>query len=585
MGNPAKVSRTSKVSGPTPDERRAVERIYAYSRGVLDGSLIACQKVKQACRRFEADLERSRSDPAYPWVFDEALAARPIRYIEKFLAPTKGRYQKMSLLPWECFVEGNLYGWVHKETRLRRFREGLIVVGKKNGKSTIMAGNAAYGASADGENGADVYVLANSKEQAGQVFDTCRTQIMGSPTLRKAFKPLRSELRYERTNSVIRRLANDSSKLDGLNPHMAIFDEIHEYKDFRLINVITNGMAERRQPLSLYITTMGEVLDGPLTMMYDRFTSAMNGLLPENVADRMFCYIAELDSVEEIDTPEMWIKANPSMGVLINLEQMKSDWEVAKLAPSTRAYFITKRMNLMADSSEAGFLDADVINRNRRIVPMEALEGQLCYGGYDLSSREDFSAAALEFRLDDGSYFWLQHSWVPRRKVELAQEKIDYYNWALLGSLTIVEGEYIDQKMIYDWFMAQQTHYKIQVIGYDPYNAQWLNAELAKQFQTEIVRQGPLTLNDPMKDVREKMLDGRIAHNNDPMLRWYLSNVRLRNDYRDKDKENWMPTKRNRFRKIDGFMACLDAHTVGMQAPTPISGGDMRIRMISLDDI
>jgi phage terminase large subunit-like protein len=572
------------ASTTSNEERLAIYRIMGYAGDAISGKQIACEKAKQACRRFMGDLEKSQNDPAYPWRFDEALAARPIRFIEKYMKPTKGRYQQMELMPWECFVEGNLYGWVSKETGLRRFREGLILIAKKNGKSTIMAGNAAFGASADGENGPEIYVLANSKEQAGQVFETCRTQIMASPVLRKEFTPLRSELRYDKKNGVIRRLASDSTKLDGLNPHMGIFDEIHEYRDYRLINVIRNGMAERAQPLAIYISTMGEVLDGPLMQMYDRFTGAMNGTIPHEAADSMFCYICELDSQSEIDLPEMWAKANPSMGVLINLAQMKNDWAVAKLTPRERSYFITKRMNLMADTSEAGFADAEVINRNQRVVDMSELEGRSCYGGFDLSSREDFTAAALEFELDDGSYFWLCHSWVPRRKVDLAQEKIDYYQWALEGYLTIVDGEYIDQRMIGDWFAAQQAHYRILTIGYDPFNAQWLNTELAKTFKTEIVRQGPQTFNDPMKDVREKLLDGRIIHNNDRMLRWYVGNVRLRNDYRDKEKENWYPVKKNRYRKIDGFMACMNAHIIQMQAPPVLQPGAMKIRLLNLDD-
>lgn len=562
----------------TTEVRHAVDRIHGYARDVLAGKIVACEKVKMACRRFHDDIARSGRDPTYPWVFDPVTAARPIRFMERYLRPTKGNYASMALLPWECFVEGNIYGWIHKETGLRRYREALIIIAKKNGKSTLMAGNASYGATKDDERGADIYLLANSKEQAGLVYETARVQIMDSPVLRKSFRALRSELIYDETNSTIRRLASDSRKLDGLNPHMAIFDEIHEYRDFKLINVIKNGMANRRQPLSLYITTMGSVLDGPLMQYYDRFTRAMSGAMTGKAADSLFCFIAELDSVAEIDQPEMWIKANPSMGELIDLEAMQLEWDSAKQTPSERAYFITKRLNLMADTSEAGYLDAEVINRSTGVVPLEELEGRQCYGGYDLSSREDFTAAALEFPLDDGRYYWLCHSWVPRRKVELAQERIEYYQWALKGYLTIVDGEYIQQAQIDEWFRRMGERYRIQVIGYDPYNAQWLNAQLAQTYKTEIVRQGPLTLNDPMKDVREKMLDGRIVHNNDEMLRWYLSNVRLRNDYQDVAKENWMPVKRNRYRKIDGFMACLNAHCVGMQAPMIAAPGSYNIQ-------
>ncbi len=565
------------------ETQRAMERVNGYVRDVLSEKQIACQKVQQACRRHLNDLERAERDPAYPWVFDERKAARPIRFMERYLRPTKGTQSKMELMPWECFVEASLYGWVSRETGLRRYREGLIGLGRKNGKSTLMSGNSSYGATKDGEYGADIFLLANSRAQAGIVYETCRSQILASPVLRGSFRALRSALYYDATQSSIQTLSSDSHKQDGLNPHMAIFDEIHESKDFKLFNVMRNGMGARSQPLMLYITTMGTVLDGPLAQYYDRFTKAMDGTLPAEIGDRMFMFFAELDSLSEIDQPDMWVKANPSLGVLIDPKQMRLDWERAKLVPSERADFITKRFNIMVDASEASFLDAEVINRNRRKVDMASLEGRCCTAGYDLSCREDFTAAALEFELDDGSFFWLQHSWVPRRKVDLAQERVEYYSWAMRGYLTIVEGEYVEQKQILEWFAQQKKHYKILAIGYDPWNAQWLNAELEKQFKTQAIRPGPLTLNDPMKDVREKMLDGRIIHNDDEMLRWYMHNVRLRNDYRDRDKENWVPVKRSRYKKIDGFMACLTAHAVTISSAPQPKPGDMRIRIIDLD--
>ena len=144
-----------------------------YARQAVSGEITVCEKTRMACRRFLDDLERSRTDPAYPWIFDEHKAARPVDFMEKFLTPTKGDYDSMELMPWQCFIECNLFGWVDRQSGLRRFREGLILVGTGNGKSTMMAGNATFGACKDGERGADVYLLANSKEQAGIVFNEC----------------------------------------------------------------------------------------------------------------------------------------------------------------------------------------------------------------------------------------------------------------------------------------------------------------------------------------------------------------------------------------------------------------------------
>ena len=559
-----------------------IERCMRYARGAVDGTLTVCRKTRLACQRFLDDLERSK-DPAYPWVFDEHKAARPVTFIEHFLRPTKGDYDKMELMDWQCFIECNLYGWVGKADGYRRFREALILVGTGNGKSTMMAGNATFLACKDGEPGPDIYLLANSKEQAGIVFGECKAQIEASPSLAARFRTLRDGLYYDKANAKIAHRSSDSGKLDGLNPHGAIFDEIHEYRDFKLLNIINRKTVKRRQPLSIYITTMGYVIDGPLAYYYGVFTDAMNGTLPQATADRMFAYIAELDPEDDVEDSSTWIKANPGMGVVLQLNDLEEKWARNKMVPSERADFICKQLNIMVNADDMAFVQPEVIRRNNGVIQMESLLGRRCYGGFDLSNREDFTAAALEFPLDDGRVFVLLHSWVPRRKVDLDQEKIDYYGLAMKGYLTIVDGEYIQQEDVYDWFMAQSNLYEIVTIGYDPANATRLRQMLETRFDCQVVRQGPITLNDPMKDIKELLIGGKVVTNNDPMMVWYTDNVRLSGERRHVDKENWMPTKRNKFRKIDGFMAWLDAHCVRIQKePAGIIQTAPRVRVVDL---
>lgn len=545
----------------------AVDRLNQYVEDVLSGRIVACEKVQMACERHKRDIKNSEA-PGYPWRFDCVLASRPIDFMEKFVKPTKGKYDRLTLMGWQCFVLGSLYGWVSKKTGLRRFREALVLVGRGNGKTTFAAGLPPYAASKDFEPGAEVYLLANSKEQAKICYEMCFEQVRASPYLRGHFRALRDGMFYDKTNSLIRPRASDSRKLDGLNAHLAVFDEIHEYRDYKLINVIQRSHNKRSQPLDLYISTMGYVLDGPLMDFYGRFTDAMqeNPPFPQPVADSMFAYICEIDKNDRVDDESCWIKANPSLGVLLDMNTLRLDYERARGTPRMLADFITKQLNVMVDAADATFVDAEVIGRNKKTIDPDALLGRRCYGGFDLSSREDFTAAALLFPLDDGSFYVMHHSWVPRAKVEKDNEKIDYYGWAMQGYLTIVDGEYVQQEMVYDWFCDKVKDYAIQGIGYDPANAVTLTRMLKERgFECEIIRQGPLTLNDPMKDLREQLLAGKIITNNDPMLRWYLNNVRLRNDYRDREKENWMPTKKNRYRKIDGFMAWLDAHALYMR--------------------
>lgn len=495
-------------------------------------------------------------------------------FMERFLKPTKGDYESLTLMDWQCFCQCQIYGWVSKETGYRRYREALILVATGNGKSTMVSGNATYAASKDGERGANVYLLANSREQAHIVFDECKSQIEASPLLSRNFRTTLYGIYHDPTQSSIATRSTDSKKLDGLNPHLAIFDEIHEYRDFKLINIFNRKKVKRKQPLTLYITTMGTVIDGPLAYYYGLFSDALTeGKLPPEVADRLFAFICELDATDSVDDTSKWIKANPSLGVLLDKQELINTWEKNKLIPAERADFICKQLNIMVNADDMAYVQPEIIKRNSAVINPEMLRGRQCFGGFDLSSREDFTAAALEFPLDDGRYFVKLHTWVPRRKADLNQEKIDYYNLALRGDLTIVDGEYIDQSEVYKWFMQMAREYEIVSIGYDPANATTLRQLLQSAgFDCRVVRQGPMTLNDPMKDIKEKLMDGVIVHNNDPMFNWFLDNVRISNERRHTDKENWMPMKRNRFRKIDGFMAFLDAHTVMMER-NPAGGG------------
>ena len=575
------------TTASTTSKTAVLDRLYGYPDDVIAGRIITSHKVRLACERFKRELDRSKHDPDYPWAFDETLAARPSEFMERYLRPTKGNYDSMTLMPWQCFCEGNMFGWVDKETRLRRFREALILGGRGIGKTTLIAGNATYGASKDGERGADVFLLANAKDQAKIGFEECFKQIKASPALRSRFRLTREGIFYDATNSTIKARASDSSTLDGLNPYLAIFDEIHEYKVWKLIDVVRRGMIKRTQPLTIYITTMGTVLDGVLTQLYALFSDALEeGILPASVADRLFAYICEMDPGDDLDDSDLWIKANPSMDVLQNREELEREWERAKLVPQNKADFITKQLCVTVDSSEAAYLPVEILDRNRDTIDMEQLLGRMCYGGYDLSSREDFTAAVLLFPLDDGRWFVLHHSWTTRRKAELDNEKIDYNHFAMLGLLTICDGDYVPQDEVFKWFKAMAGAngiYEVLAIGYDPANAVWCNRALeAEGFATEVVRQGPLTLNDPMKSFREAMMDGRIVTNNDPLLRWYMHNVRLRNNYLDKEKENWMPTKTNRYRKIDGFAALIDAwcvaqHNMPTYTINPDDIGDIEV--------
>src|SRR5690625_478558 len=524
-----------------------------YAEMLIDGTIIASKKNILAAKRHIRDLGRQGTKD-FPWIFVEEKAHRPIRFIEKFCRPSKGNFKRLVIQPWQHYAIGSTYGWVHKDTGVRRFRESIVFVARKNGKSTKISGVSLYSASKDGENGADVYLLANTKQQAGIVYEEAQKMVKSSPRLRRQFRAKRDEITYPMTMSKIEHRASDSDKLDGLNTHFGVFDEIHEFKDYKLINVIKNSRGSRTQPLIMYITTAGYQLDGPLVDYYEDANDVLNEILED---ERTFYYMAELDDASDMYNPLSWIKANPNIGVSLDLEIMIEDWKKAQTKPEEKTDYITKQFNMFVRSGAQPFIESEILRRNREHIDLEDLRGMNAIGGYDLSDSEDFTSACLECDLGDGRVFILSHSWLPESKVIANNEKIPYREYEELGYLTIVEGEYIKKEYVEDWFIAMSKIYNIELVAFDEAKAFRLNESMKNHgFVTEKVKQTPMVLGPAVDDLREMFIDGKIVFNEDRLFRWYINNVKIKPD---RHKNN-MPTKQSRYRKIDGFAAFLNAH-------------------------
>lgn len=526
-----------------------------YAKLVIQGEIIANKWVKLACERHLKDLKRSKEDSNFPWEFDEEKGWRPIRFIEKKCHPTKGSFKHLVMQPWQHFVVGSMFGWVNKETGVRRYRESLIFVARKNGKTELESGLADYMAGFDGENGPNVYFLANSQKQASLLYEGSRTMIQKSPWLSDRFVPNRSEIRYPKTGGKILAMSAEKNNKDGENVHFAVFDEIHEYQDYSLINVMRNSRGTRKQPLIVYITTAGYVLDGPLVDMVDQGHDTLDNY-EDDINNRTFYYLASLDDKEEVNDPKMWVKANPNIG-LMQLADMITDFQNERRVPAQFADWLTKRFNIFSEVDELSYITPEILQKNTRHLDLEELRGRECVGGYDLSDTEDFTSACLEFPLDDGGVFILEHSWIPHARYERDKNPERIRKWEHDGEVTIIPGDYVDYSYVLDWFNEQAQKYDITIIRYDPAKAIRLNKELEEAgFETDKVRQGFFTLGGAMQNFKELLLDGKVVFNEQSMFKWYLNNVHLRQDRND----NWLPTKTSQSRKIDGFAAALDAH-------------------------
>lgn len=422
-------------------------------------------------------------------------------------------------------------------------------------KTTVESGLADYMAGFDGENGANIYFLANSQKQSSILFNEAKNMIDSSPWLRERFQTTRSEIRYPKTHGTIVAMSAEKKDKDGENLSFGVFDEIHEYEDYDLINVMKRSRGTRKQPLIVYITTAGTVLDGPLVDMIDAGHDCLKNL-DQNVDERTFYFLASLDNKEEIYDPRMWVKANPNLG-LMQFDGLIGDFQHDMRSPRELADWVTKQFNIFAETDDLSFITPETLKKNNRHIDLKTLEGMDCIGGYDLSETEDFTSACLEFPLDDGSVFILEHSWIPHARYERDKNPERIRMWEKAGEITIIPGDYVDYSYVLDWFNEMSKKYNILQINYDPAKALRLNKELEfAGFSTEVVRQGFFTLGGPMQNFKELLLGGRVIFNEQSMFKWYLNNVRLRKDRND----NWLPTKSSRSRKIDGFAAALDAH-------------------------
>lgn len=549
-----------------------------YAKMVVEGSIPVSKPNMLACKRHLHDLEIQGTDD-FPWVFDEEKAHRPIRFIEQKCSPSKGARSQLVMQPWQHFAIGSLFGWVHRDTGIRRYREGLVFVGRKNGKTTLQSGLADYMAGFDGERGANIYFLANSQSQANILFEESKSMIQSSEFLSKRFKVMSRQIIHTKSKSKMVAMSSEKKDKDGENVHFAVFDEIHEYQDTDLISLMKQARGTRTQPLIMFITTAGKVLDGPLMDYIEQGEEVLSDY-DSHLDDRFFYYLARLDDPDEADNPEMWVKANPNM-CLMEIPNLISDYKSDKRIPAEYANWLTKQFNIFSSTDELSFVTPEIINKNTRTIPSASILGRYCVGGYDLSETEDFTSAGLEFPLDDGSVFWLNKSWIPESRFKLDKNQDRLREWEKQGYLEIIPEDYVQYEYVYDWFVEQSKKYKIQQINYDPNKALFLNQALKdKGFKTEVVKQGFVTLGGPMQNIKELLLDGKLITNNNRMFRWYLNNVKLVTDRNN----NWMPTKQSRNRKIDGFAAFLTAHaTVVKNLNTNPTRG--RVKFVSFKDL
>lgn len=525
-----------------------------YAHDVIDGKIVAGRWVRLACERHFKDLETGHERGL---IFNHDEAMKHIQFIERFICHTVGKFagQKFIPLAWQQFLLWQLFGW-HREDGTRRFNYLFLCVGRKNGKSTLLAAIALNYLIFEKEHAAGVYFCATKRDQAKISFDEAARMVKRSPELRSRAKTYVNRIVVNETSSAAHVLSSDRDSLDGLNISFAGVDEYHAHKSDAVFNVLKSGMGSRKNPLHCTITTAGLDKNVPCYSWQKTCQDVLKGLKDD---DALFPLLFTLDNDDDWKDQNTWIKANPSLNETISIEYLQKQCvQAINQGGTLEVEFKTKHLNEWVSASRTWIQD-EIWSAN--YDESIDLRGRVCYGGLDLASVSDITSLCLAFPIEDGSIHVRSWHWLPAEQVDHVLNSNAahiYRQFKKDGNIILTPGNvtdydsirrtitgvhFVDGRAAFDE-NCLMNKYKIKAIGFDRYNS----TQIASQLIDDGVKlnpfgQGFVSMSAPTKEFEIKVRTGKLHHNDDPVLRWSLSNVLLRRDPAgnikvDKEKSN-----------------------------------------------
>lgn len=535
--------------------------VREYWRKIESGEIVTSRRVKAVYGRLMEEMDSPAADS--PYYFDEETGERPIIFIERFCKQSQGTLGaplRLELFQ-KAFIQ-TLFGWLLKETGYRRFRETLFLVGRKNGKSTLLAALALYMLVADYEGAAEIYSVATKKDQARKTLTEAVNMVKQSPELRAIIKKRRNDIYFPATASTFEALASDSNTLDGLNSHAVIIDELHAIRDRNLYEVMKQSTSSRRQPLVIMITTSGTVRESVFDNLYGLACDIADGKVTE---DTFLPVLYELDARAEWTDPQAWIKANPGLGTIKQYATLAAFVERAKKNPEDLPGVLCKDFNVPETSASVWLSFEDI--KNDATFTMQDVYNTYAIGGCDLSATTDLTCATLLIRRsrEDDTVYVLQHYFIPQKRIDQLDEhntqEAPYKIWAERELLTICDGARVDYSAVTTWFCQMRDEFKIDAfaVGYDRALAgYWVDEMKSNGFDMRAVAQGPFTWSQPMREMGAAFADKKVNYNRNPVLVWCLSNTAVKKS----GVNNIQPVKVSDRRRIDGAVSLLNAWVI-----------------------
>ena len=491
--------------------------------------------------------------------YDKKKADRAVTFIEN-LCHTKGKWAGTPfwLLPWQEQLIRDIFGIVKPDGN-RQFRTAFVEICKKVGKSELAAAVALYLLYADNEPSAEVYGAAADRQQASIVFDVAKQMVEMSPALMKRSKLMGATKRIVTYSNAgyYQVLSAEVGGKHGFSVSGLVFDEIHTQPNRQLYDVLTKGSSDARQnPLHFIITTAG---NDRHSIAYELHTKAVDILEGRRVDPTFYPVVYGLKDDEDWEDEENWYKVNPSLGYTVDIERLRDAYREAKQNPADEITFKWLRCNMWVSSTVAWIPDA-IYMRGNESIEAASLEGRDCYAGLDLSSTGDITALVLIFPPRDENekyvllpYFWIPEETIPRR---VKANSVPYDIWEKQGYIMSTEGNVIHYDFIEKFIIYLSEKYHILEIAVDRWNATQMIQNLEGEGFTIVpFGQGFSSMSAPTKEFYRLLMEGRIIHGGNPVLRWMAGNVVIDTD----PAGNIKVTKAKSKEKIDGIVAAIMA--------------------------
>ena len=505
-----------------------------------------------------ADRPKKRRAPAKgtqpEFHFDEHAADLAVRFFERLLVHVEGEWagEPFILQPWERDdIIRPLFGWKRADGT-RKYRRAYIEIPRKNGKSTLAAGIALYLLYMDDEPAAQVLGAAADRDQAAIVFDLAKSMVQASSVLSSRAKTYRRSIVVPATASVYRVLSADVKTKHGLNAHGVVVDELHAWPNRELYDVLTTSTGSRRQPLVVAITTAGYDRESICWEVHEFARQVLAGIIDDPT---FFGYIQAAGEEDDWLDEETWKKANPNLGVTLKIDYLRTESQRARQSPAYRNTFERLHLNRWTQQ-ETRWLPMDLWEAGGQELAIGELAGREAYGGLDLASTSDIAAFLLDLPpLEPGGpHIWLPHFWIPKANmVERARrDRVPYDAWVGMGLITATEGNAIDYAFIEADILKLAELYEIREIAFDRFGAVQMSQRLEAAGFTMIgFAQGFISMAPPMTELLRLVLEGKLLHGGNQVLRWMADNLAVSQD----PAGNFKPDKKKSREKIDGMVA------------------------------